>query len=90
MRDGMTIAVMLGQSGVLTLLGMGIVVGFLAILIIAVTVMGKLIHALGMDKDPGAPVSARAAAPAGGGKAEGGAVTAAISAAVHEYRGTNS
>jgi len=81
----MTIAEMLEQSGVLTLLGMGIVFSFLVILIIAVTLSGKLIHALGWDKDvqqpPKAPVSGPA--PAGGNQA---AVTAAISAAVNEYQ----
>jgi oxaloacetate decarboxylase gamma subunit len=79
----MTIAEMLEQSGVLTLLGMGIVFGFLIIMIIAVTVVGKIIHGLGMDKDAGLPAPAGKAAPAGGNKAE---VTAAITAAVNEYR----
>jgi oxaloacetate decarboxylase gamma subunit len=80
----MTILEMLGQSGVLTLLGMSVVFGFLAIMIICVTLTGKFIHAIGADKDlnrseaPAAlPVSD--AAPAG-------AVTAAIVAAVAEYQ----
>jgi oxaloacetate decarboxylase gamma subunit len=81
----MTIADMLGQSGVLTLLGMGIVFGFLLILIICVTFIGKLIHAVGADKDSGTP--AKAVAPSG--PADNGAVTAAISAAVGEYRKKN-
>jgi oxaloacetate decarboxylase gamma subunit len=75
---------MLEQSGVLTLLGMGIVFGFLIILIVCVSLMGKIIHALGADKDLQQPVKA-----AGGGAADSGnagAVTAAISAAVTEYR----
>jgi oxaloacetate decarboxylase gamma subunit len=80
---------MLEQSGVLTLLGMGIVFGFLIILIVCVTLMGKIIHALGADKDLRQPPKAPAgtAAPGGAGNA---AVTAAISAAVSEYRKTNS
>ena len=88
----MTIAEMLGQSGVLTLLGMGIVFGFLVIMIIAITLAGKIIHAVGLDKDVGTgPAPVRAPAPpAGGGSAAAGngEVTAAISAAVNEYRKT--
>ncbi|MDR1174930.1 MAG: OadG family protein [Treponema sp.] len=81
----MTIVEMLGQSGVLTLLGMGIVFGFLLILIICVTLIGRLIQAIGTDKDSGTP--AQAVAPSG--SANNGAVTAAISAAVDEYRKKN-
>jgi oxaloacetate decarboxylase gamma subunit len=76
---------MLGQSGALTMLGMGIVFGFLIILIIAVTLAGKIIHALGLDKDAGVlpkPASGPSTA------AKPAAVTAAISAAVTEYRKT--
>jgi oxaloacetate decarboxylase gamma subunit len=85
----MTIVEMLGQSGVLTLLGMGIVFGFLVILIVSITVAGKVIHALGWDKDVQGPTSA------GSGKAPVNtaaktAVAAAITAAVNEYRKTNS
>jgi oxaloacetate decarboxylase gamma subunit len=79
---------MLEQSGVLTLLGMGIVFGFLIILIICVTLMGKITHALGADKDLRQPPKAPAGAAAPG--AGNAAVTAAISAAVNEYRKTNS
>jgi oxaloacetate decarboxylase gamma subunit len=81
----MTIAEMLGQSSILTLLGMGIVFSFLVILIISVIVVGKIIHALGADKDVTNPPPARTGgAPAGA--ASGAAVTAAITAAVTEYR----
>ncbi|MDR1970833.1 MAG: OadG family protein [Treponema sp.] len=81
----MTIVEMLEQSGVLTLLGMGIVVGFLAILIVCVTCVGKIIHALGLDKDAGAlPKPAVSQGPSTAAKAA--AVTAAITAAVTEYR----
>jgi oxaloacetate decarboxylase gamma subunit len=79
----MTIVEMLEQSGVLTLLGMGIVFSFLIILIIAVTIAGKIIHALGLDTDTGVPVKTAGAPAAANDKA---AVTAAISAAVNEYR----
>jgi oxaloacetate decarboxylase gamma subunit len=86
----MTIAGMLNQSGVLTLLGMGIVFSFLIILIIAVMLAGKAIHALGWDKDVLQPAKtpAAAAGPASGEAASQAAVTAAISAAVAEYRKT--
>jgi oxaloacetate decarboxylase gamma subunit len=82
----MTIIDMLEQSGVLTLLGMGVVFSFLVILIIAVTLSGKAIRTLRWDRDIQQPAAAPAAArpvSAGGGQ---GAVTAAISAAVTEYR----
>jgi oxaloacetate decarboxylase gamma subunit len=85
----MTIVEMLGQSGVLTLLGMGIVFSFLIILIISVTVAGKIIHALGADKDAGAPPAAGTGG-SGGKAAKTTAVAAAITAAVNEYRKTNS
>jgi oxaloacetate decarboxylase gamma subunit len=81
----MTIVEMLGQSGVLTLLGMGIVFGFLVILIISVTLAGKVIQALGLNRDAGVPPRpAVSAGPSTAAKAA--AVTAAISAAVTEYR----
>jgi oxaloacetate decarboxylase gamma subunit len=82
---GMTITDMLGQSGVLTLLGMGIVFGFLALLIICVSLAGKLIHALGADKDVTNPPAPAAGTRPAAAKAR---VTAAISAAVNEYRKT--
>jgi oxaloacetate decarboxylase gamma subunit len=75
---------MLGQSGVLTLLGMGVVFGFLVILIVAVTLVGKVIHAVGADKDVAGPAPATAPS-----VAKTGAVAAAITAAVSEYRKTN-
>jgi oxaloacetate decarboxylase gamma subunit len=85
---------MLEQSGVLTLLGMGIVFGFLVILIVCVTLVGKFIHAIGADKDlqqpPRALSPAQAGSSGGAAGAGNGAVTAAISAAVNEYRKTNS
>ncbi|MDR2068909.1 MAG: OadG family protein [Spirochaetaceae bacterium] len=83
----MTIAEMLEQSGVLTLLGMGIVFGFLVVLIICVSLVGKVIHALGVDKDVTAPATT-GTSPGGGAGAGNAAVTAAISAAVNEYRKT--
>jgi oxaloacetate decarboxylase gamma subunit len=80
----MTIAEMLSQSGQLTLMGMGMVFGFLIIMIIAVTLAGKIIHALGADKDVSAAPAKTGSGPAAG--SNNAAVTAAISAAVNEYR----
>ena len=83
----MTILEMLGQSGVLAVLGMGIVFSFLLIMVISVTCLGGVVRALGLNKD------GRAQA-AGGGQASGvaktTAVTAAITAAVTEYHKNNS
>jgi oxaloacetate decarboxylase gamma subunit len=75
---------MLGQSGVLTLLGMGVVFGFLVTMVICVSIMGKVVHALGVDKDVSAPGSQAPAQPAGAAKST--AVAAAITAAVNEYQ----
>ena len=80
----MTIAEMLGQSGVLTILGMSVVFGFLAVMIVCVSLTGKLIHAIGADKD--VIQSAAPASAPDSGVANAGAVTAAIAAAVAEYQ----
>jgi oxaloacetate decarboxylase gamma subunit len=84
----MTIMEMMGQSGALTLLGMGIVFSFLIIMIIVITWVGKRINALESGKDAAEPVKTGfAAVPASGsGNAE---IIAAISAAVDEYRKYN-
>ena len=72
----MTIEVMLEQSGVLTLLGMGVVFGFLIIMVIAITVAGKIIGKFVKEEGVKNAVPAQ----------KSGEVTAAISAAVNEYR----
>ncbi|MDR0388451.1 MAG: OadG family protein [Spirochaetaceae bacterium] len=77
----MTIVDMLGQSGVLTLLGMSFVFGFLVILVICVTLTGKLIRRLVPQEEENT-----AAPPPSG---TNGAVNAAISAAITEYRKEN-
>jgi oxaloacetate decarboxylase gamma subunit len=79
----MTIAEMLEQSGVLTLLGMGVVFSFLIILIFAITGVGKIINALKLNKE--LMPQALAAVPSAS-VVSSNAVTAAISAAVNEYR----
>ena len=85
----MTIAEMFGQSVIVTLLGMSVVFGFLIILIISITLAGKIIHALCLDKDLQAKAPVPAAVPSSG-TANNTAVTAAITAAVTEYRKTHS
>jgi oxaloacetate decarboxylase gamma subunit len=77
----MTIMDMLEQSGVLALLGMGIVFAFLAIVIIAVTIMGKLLGGAS-----GAPAAQAAAPVAAAPVANQADTVAAITAAVTEYR----
>ena len=83
----MTIFDMLGQSGSLTILGMGIVFGFLVIMVFCVTCMGKIVHALGADKDlnVAAPDDSNQVSNA----AKSTAVNAAIVAAVTEYQKEN-
>lgn len=77
----MTVAQMLSQSGILTLLGMGVVFTFLIIMIICMSLLHVVIHALKWDKEP--EVKAASAAPAP--KTEDtGAIVAAIAAAIHE------
>jgi oxaloacetate decarboxylase gamma subunit len=61
------------------------VFSFLIILIICVTITGKIIHALGADKDVGAPPMAGTGG-SGSGPVKASAVAAAITAAVTEYR----
>jgi len=77
----MTITGMLGQSGLLTLLGMCVVFSFIIILIISMTALKGIIHALKMDKEE--PVETpKASIPAASGN--DGAIIAAIAAAVHD------
>jgi oxaloacetate decarboxylase gamma subunit len=69
------------QSSALTILGMTMVFGFLIIMIICVTLTGKIIHAVGADRvDAPAPQMVSAA------QADSGALTAVITAAVTEHR----
>ncbi|MBP5747303.1 MAG: OadG family protein [Treponema sp.] len=83
----MTIAQMLEQSGILTLLGMCVVFAFLIIMIGAMNLLHGVIHLFGWDKaEPPAASAASAAsgiAPAAS-QADNGAIVAAIAAAIHE------
>jgi oxaloacetate decarboxylase gamma subunit len=83
----MTIVDMLEQSGVLTLLGMGVVFGFLILVIISVTLVGKFIHAIGADKDVYTPPAVTGSGSSSAAKTT--AVAAAITAAVTEYQNSN-
>ena len=80
----MTILDMLGQSGTLTLLGMGVVFGFLIIMVIVISCVGKIIKNMSLEREL-KPVVSAAPRPAG----NNDAVTAAISAAVNQYRKNN-
>ena len=85
----MTIADMIGQSGTVSLLGMSIVFGFLVIMVITISVLGKIINSFKSEKNISA-VSVTAAE--GGSKpisANNGDIIAAISVAVNKYRKSN-
>ena len=76
----MTIAEMLNQSIILTLLGMCVVFSFLVIMIICMNGLRVFVHAAGLDKEePKADVAA-APAPA----VDQNAIVAAIATALHE------
>jgi oxaloacetate decarboxylase gamma subunit len=96
----MTIVEMLGQSGILTLLGMGIVSVFLLSLVIVINQAGKFFNAKRLDHASTSSVNAAktkagsalagisnaAAANATAHAATDATTCAAISAAVTEYR----
>ncbi len=81
---------MLGQSGLLTALGMGVVFSFLIIMIICMYILRGILHAFKLDKDaPAAPAASQTSTPssspaAGPAAANDQAVIAAIAAAVHD------
>ncbi|HIW36070.1 MAG TPA: OadG family protein [Candidatus Treponema faecavium] len=86
----MTIIDMLGQSLILTLLGMGVVFVFLIILIFCLTLVKHLLHALKLDEEaPKTTAAVPSAAPtvqpaAAAANANPDAVVAAIAASLHE------
>ncbi|MCQ2982176.1 MAG: OadG family protein [Treponemataceae bacterium] len=77
----MTITTMLGQSALLTGLGMGVVFTFLIIMILCMELTHKVIHAMGLDKEEPAKKAGPAKPAANQNQA---AVVAAIAAAVHD------
>ena len=76
----MTIGQMMAQSGLLTLLGMGVVFTFIIIMILCMGLMHKIIHACGLDKEEKKDAPSASQAPA----QDKSAVVAAIATAVHE------
>ena len=84
----MTIGQMLGQSGILTLLGMGVVFSFLIILIICMYLLHAVIHALKLDKadEKKSAASAQTTSASVAANADEGAVVAAIAAALYESK----
>ena len=77
----MTIAEMLQQSGILTLLGMGVVFSFLIIMILCMYLLHVVLRALKLDKE-GKKETAQA--PASAPVMHDDAIIAAIAAAVHK------
>ena len=80
----MTILEMLEQSAILTVLGVGVVFSFLLIMIICVSLMGKIIGYLESGKNNQAQESTTATQAVN--EVENGRIIAAITAAVTEYR----
>lgn len=78
----MTITEMLGQSGLLTLLGMGVVFGFIIILICCMNLLKIFVHAFKFDKEESkdTPVASAPVSSAG----NDGSIVAVIAAAVHD------
>lgn len=80
----MNVEQMLGQSGILTLLGMGVVFSFLVIMIVCMYLLQAILHALKLDKDAPAKTASASAAPSvpAAPQADQKAVVAAIAAAL--------
>ena len=86
----MTIIEMLGQSAIMTLLGMGIVLGFLTILVFIISQVGRLMMVKGFDEDAAVSASLAPAKAADSARTDDSAqVTAAITVAINEYRKSN-
>lgn len=75
----MSINEMLGQSGLLTALGMCVVFSFIIILIICMKLLQIIVHALKLDKEE--PKQNVSSAPAAS-STDNGAIVAAIAAAI--------
>jgi sodium pump decarboxylase gamma subunit len=76
---------MIKQSAILTALGMAIVFAFLWILIICVSMTGRLINQLGLDKDAAPQKQADSVVQSNAPPSE---IAAVITAAIIEYRKT--
>ncbi|MCI5606398.1 MAG: OadG family protein [Treponema sp.] len=79
----MTITGMLGQSGLLTLLGMCVVFGFIIILILCMKLLQVVVHALKLDKVEQKDTTASANTTS---VTDEKAVVAAIAAAIREKK----
>ena len=81
----MTVLEMFSQSGILTLLGMGVVFFFLIIMILAMIALHAVVHALKWDAEPAG--GQQVAAPSVSVPAEdSGAVVAAIAAVLKDKK----
>jgi oxaloacetate decarboxylase gamma subunit len=82
----MTITEMLGQSAILTVLGIGVVFSFLIIMIGAMMLLHAVLHALKLDVNKetaqGASAAKQSAAPAAAPDMNG--IVAAIATALHD------
>ncbi|MDR2631038.1 MAG: OadG family protein [Spirochaetaceae bacterium] len=79
----MTIGEMFEQSAILTVLGMAVVFAFLWIMIICMSALARVVNKMGWDKDIR---PSKKDPPKNTGGTASPEVTAAISAAVTEYR----
>ena len=80
----MTIFEMLEQSGSVTLLGMGMVFSFLILMVLSVSIVGKVFQTLGANRDTGLLQAVNAAQ--GSSPVNTSAVVAAVTAALTEYQ----
>jgi len=80
----MTINQMLGQSALLTLLGMCVVFSFIIILIGCMKLLQLFVHATKLDQKDKPAESSGSASTASAPAADNGAVVAAIAAAIHD------
>lgn len=79
----MTIGSMLGQSAILTLLGMCVVFGFLVIMICLMNVLRIVVHAAKFDVQKTVEQESPASVPA---SSDEKAIVAAIATALHEKK----
>ena len=83
----MTILEMLGQSAIMTLLCMGIVLSFLTILVFVISQIGKLMTIKGFEEDMVVSASLAPAKVASSTQVDDSAqITAAITVAINEYK----
>lgn len=83
----MTVLEMFSQSGILTLLGMGVVFFFLIIMILAMIALHAVVHALKWDAEPAGEQPVAAPSPSVSVPAEdSGVVVAAIAAVLKDKK----